>query len=209
MHYRVTIRSMQDFFTDIRTARMSWQCPCHLAIIMGRWVSTCPPLSMVRYSQLSELGDRGENENAQTLKRQQRGFEPGFYRLRVWHSTADLQFSIRSLGRLVIDQAFTCILEIVVWEMCRIECLLLLNTWTHSYYIPNPQMYFFRLFPSGVVTADFPSPVVSIFCICHFKVSHVLSHRIHKPPFRTFPFPLSWQLHPQHPSPNIPIIFPP
>ena len=71
--------------------------------------------------------------------------------------------------------------------------------------------FFFRLFPSGVATADFPSPVVSINCIFlrHFNLSHVLFHHIHKPPFWPSPFPLSWQLHPQHPSPNIPTIFPP
>ena len=34
-------------------------------------------------------------------------------------------------------------------------------------------------------------------------------HHIHKPPFWPSPFPISWQLHPQHPSPNIPIILPP
>ena len=40
--------------------------------------------------------------------------------------------------------------------------------------------FFFRLFPSGVATADFPSPVVSIFCIflSHFNLSYVLFHHI-------------------------------
>ena len=69
-----------------------------------------------------------------------------------------------------------------------------------------PYNFFFRLFfPSGVATADFPSPVAPIFCILlrHFNLSHVLFHHIHKPRF----WP-SRQLHPQHPSPNIPIIFP-
>ena len=68
----------------------------------------------------------------------------------------------------------------------------------------------FGFFPSSVATADFPSPVVPIFCILlrHFNLSHVLFHHIHKPHFWPSPFPLSWQLHPQHPSPNIPIIFP-
>ena len=72
-------------------------------------------------------------------------------------------------------------------------------------------IFFFRLFPSGVAKADFPSPVVSINCILlrHFNLIHVFFHHIHKPPFWPSPFPLSWQLHPQHPSPNIPIIFPP
>ena len=70
--------------------------------------------------------------------------------------------------------------------------------------------FFFRLFPSVVATADFPSPVVPIFSILfrHFNLSHVLFHHIHKPPFWPSPFPLSWQLHPQHPSHNMPIIFP-
>ena len=46
--------------------------------------------------------------------------------------------------------------------------------------------------------------------LCHFNnYCHVLSHCIHKPPFRHIPFPFSSQLHPQHPSPNMPIIFPP
>ena len=68
----------------------------------------------------------------------------------------------------------------------------------------------FGFFPSGVATADFQFPVAPIVCILllHFNLSHVLFHHIHKPPFWPSPFPLSWQLHPQHPSPNIPIIFP-
>ena len=68
-----------------------------------------------------------------------------------------------------------------------------------------------RLFPPRVATADFPSPIVPVFCILlrHFNLSHVLFHHIHKPPVWPSPFPLSWQLHPQHPSPNLPIIFPP
>ena len=52
----------------------------------------CPPLSITRYSfiQLSLLRRREENENAQTSKRLQRGFEPGLSRLRVRHSTTEL-----------------------------------------------------------------------------------------------------------------------
>ena len=40
--------------------------------------------------------------------------------------------------------------------------------------------FFFRLFPSGVATADFPSPVDSINCILlrHFNLSHVLFHHM-------------------------------
>ena len=50
-----------------------------------------------------------------------------------------------------------------------------------------------------------------IFCnlLRHSNLSHVLFHHVHKPPFLPSPFPLSWQLHPQHSSPIIPIIFPP
>ena len=67
----------------------------------------------------------------------------------------------------------------------------------------------FGFFPSGVPTADFPSPVISINCIFlrHFNLSHVLFHHIHKPPFWPSPFPLSecnywhetseeWEQHP-------------
>ena len=52
---------------------------------------------------------------------------------------------------------------------------------------------FFRLFPSGVATADFLSPVSPINCILlrHFNLSHVLFHHIHKPPFWPSPFPTS------------------
>ena len=78
--------------------------------------------------------------------------------------------------------------------------------WSHPPANHRFFFFFFRLFPSGVTTADFPSPVVSINCIFLrlFNLSHVLFHHIHKPPFWPSPFPLSWQLHPQHPSPNIP-----
>ena len=62
---------------------------------------TCPPLTytIVRYSftQLSQLGRREENENAQTSKRYQRGFEPGLSRLRVRHSTTELPRSISDI----------------------------------------------------------------------------------------------------------------
>ena len=70
--------------------------------------------------------------------------------------------------------------------------------------------FFFRLLPSTVATADFPSQFGPNFCILlrHFNHCHVLSHRIHKRPFYPSPLPLSWEFHPQHPSPNIPITFP-
>ena len=90
-----------------------------------------------------------------------------------------------------------------IWEL--IEPVLNINNTNIIFF------FFFRLFPLGVARADFPSPVVSINCIFlrHFNLRHVLFHHIHKPPFWPSPFPLSWQLHPQHPSPNIPITFPP
>ena len=73
--------------------------------------------------------------------------------------------------------------------------------------------FFFRLFPSGLATADFPSPVVPIFCILfhHFKLSHVLFHHIHKPPF--LPSPVSSFLATTSSASfsqyRLPIIFPP
>ena len=60
----------------------------------------------------------------------------------------------------------------------------------------------------GFSTADFLSPFCCIL-FRHFNHCHVLSHRIHKLPLRPSPFPLSCQFHPQHPSPNFPIIFRP
>ena len=53
---------------------------------------TFPPLSIARYSfiQMSQQLVNGENENAQSSKRYQRGFEPGLTRLRVRHSTTEL-----------------------------------------------------------------------------------------------------------------------
>ena len=52
-------------------------------------------MSTTVYSQVqpSRLRRREENENAQTSKRWQRGFEPGLFRLRVRHSTTELPLS--------------------------------------------------------------------------------------------------------------------
>ena len=63
-------------------------------------------------------------------------------------------------------------------------------------------------FPIKGRHCGFPSQVVPIFCILlrHFNLSHVLLHHIHK---TVWPFPLSWQLRPQHPSPDMPVICPP
>ena len=54
-----------------------------------------PPLSIARNSvtQLSKLRCREVNENAQVSKRQQKRFEPGLSRLRVWHSTAEIKMT--------------------------------------------------------------------------------------------------------------------
>ena len=49
--------------------------------------------------------------------------------------------------------------------------------------------FFFRILPSGVATADFPSQFVSIICILlrHFNHCHVLCHLVYKPPFSPSP----------------------
>ena len=61
-----------------------------------------------------------------------------------------------------------------------------------SWYFPF--LFFFRLLPSRVATADFPCPFGPIFCILlrHFNHCHVLFHGFRKPSFRPSPFPLSW-----------------
>ena len=68
--------------------------------------------------------------------------------------------------------------------------------------------FFFRLFSSRVATVDFPSPFGPNFCILlrHLTHCHVLTHCIHKPPFRFSSIP---DTRPQYHSPNIPIMFPP
>ena len=53
--------------------------------------------------QLSELGGRGENENTQTLKRQQRKFKSRLSRLRVRSSTAEIPCSSVNVNNLLID----------------------------------------------------------------------------------------------------------
>ena len=55
----------------------------HAATPSEHFSLTCPPPSIARYSfiLLIELGRRGENENAQAWKQQQRGFEPRISRL--------------------------------------------------------------------------------------------------------------------------------
>ena len=62
---------------------------------------TFPPLSIARYSfiQLSRLRRREENENAQLRNGSKMGFEPGLSRLRVRHSTTELQLSTFRGGR--------------------------------------------------------------------------------------------------------------
>ena len=60
---------------------------------------TFPPHYIASYSfiPLSELGRRGANENVQASKRQQRGFEPGRYRLRVRHTSLDALIKINNV----------------------------------------------------------------------------------------------------------------
>ena len=61
---------------------------------------TFPPLSRTKYSfvQLSQLGHRGDNENVQASKWQQRGFEPGLSRffLRVPSRTTHMSRALFS-----------------------------------------------------------------------------------------------------------------
>ena len=46
--------------------------------------------------------------------------------------------------------------------------------------------FFFRLLPSGVATAEFPSPFGPIFCILVRQFQHVLSHRINILPYNAY-----------------------
>ena len=75
---------------------------------------------------------------------------------------------------------------------------------TISAILPPPahSFFFVWLLPSRIAMSDFTSPCAAITCILprHFNHCHVISHCIHKPHCMPFPFPLSWQLHPQHPS---------
>ena len=59
---------------------------------------TFKPLSIARHSfiQLSKVGRRGENEDAQISKR---GFKPGLSRLRIRRSTAELPCSPTVTGK--------------------------------------------------------------------------------------------------------------
>ena len=68
-------------------------------ILRKDYLQTFTPLYIATYSfmYMSELGHRGENENAQTLKQQQRGFETKLSQLRVQYSTAELLHSTAEL----------------------------------------------------------------------------------------------------------------
>ena len=74
----------------------------HAAITARSLFLTFLPLPVVRYTfiHLSELGHRGENENDQASKRQQRGLQPGLSRLRVRRSTAELPHSTQTCSIL-------------------------------------------------------------------------------------------------------------
>ena len=78
------------------TSLRSIQLRC---ILRKDYLQTFPPLYIAIYSfmYMSELGHRGENENAQTLKQQQRGFETKLSQLRVQYSTAELLHSTTEL----------------------------------------------------------------------------------------------------------------
>ena len=78
------------------TSLRSIQLRC---ILRKDYLQTFPPLSIAIYSfmYMSELGHRGENENVQTLKQQQRGFETKLSQLRVQYYTAELLHSTAEL----------------------------------------------------------------------------------------------------------------
>ena len=61
------------------------------------------------------------------------------------------------------------VVQFILTVLLRVQCSVSLRVWI-----------------LGVATADFPSPFGSNFGIPlrHFSHCHVLSHRIHKPPFR-------------------------
>ena len=101
-------------------------------------------------------------------------------------------------------------LEITAWDYDRFKP----NEFLGAVLIDLSGMsnsFFFRFLTLRIATVDFPSPFGTIFCILLRHVNHcyVLSHCIHKLPFKPLLFPLSFQFHPQHSSPNIPIIFQP
>ena len=88
-----------------------------------------------------------------------------------------------------------------IWRPYRVEATISDIPWS-SFFLS------FRLLPSRVATADFPTAFGPMLCILfrHFNHSHVLSHRIHKP-YSQHPLPLQFDT--KHPAPIIPIIFPP
>ena len=102
----------------------SGQHSSHAAITREDHSFTFPPTSIARYSfiQLSELGRRGENKNLPTLKRLQRGFEPGLSRLRARHSTA-LRTTIAPKSCKKFIYIFTAIFEVFVdWPTATSAC---------------------------------------------------------------------------------------
>ena len=72
--------------------------------VHSKHFTLCPPdrpvhfgTDLSSFTQLSELGRHGENDNAQASKQFQRGFEPGLPRLRLRRSTTELPQSIVTL----------------------------------------------------------------------------------------------------------------
>ena len=83
--------------------RLLWEAFSHAAIAEQRLfthISTAV-YSQVLFIQPNELGRRGENENAQSSKRQQRGFVAGLSRMRVRHSTTEPPRSDRCISSAV------------------------------------------------------------------------------------------------------------
>ena len=88
----------------------------HAAITCEDYSVTFRPLSISRYSfiQLSALGHHGENENAQTSKRLQKGgFKPGLSPLRVGNFTTELFLLKHSSQVIPLVHLFIFILKIV------------------------------------------------------------------------------------------------
>ena len=87
-----------------------------------------PSIARFALIQLSELGHREENENTPSIETVAKGIEPGLYRLRVWHSTAELPLyfdtSLDPSTKLICDpsvQNQSHVAENINWvfHMCR------------------------------------------------------------------------------------------
>ena len=85
----------------------------------------------------------------------------------------------------------------ITWRRI-LRCIFLLSSSFGFSHQGSPQ----RIFLLQLFLSTVSSCVTSTSAMSSFTTSINLL-------FWPSPFPLSWQVHPQHPSPNIPIIFPP